>query len=174
LVNILATLHGGYKVEPTWRTNHIDIANLYGKITCLIVSSLWLNTYFVLLCQFNYSSSRILCKYFCLKRYLQFFYKNIIINWHIWTSDLYMEATDNIPLPFRFHRNFLAHCISWTIANCCRKAFHHACLWPTISTLNVTFGGEFSKTIDMVSLLWRSMLLILFLVCRIIQPFILP
>jgi hypothetical protein len=29
LPNILAMLHGGYKVEATWMINHIDIENLH-------------------------------------------------------------------------------------------------------------------------------------------------
>jgi hypothetical protein len=36
---ILVILHGGNKVEATWMTDHIDLANRYWKNKCLIVSS---------------------------------------------------------------------------------------------------------------------------------------
>ena len=39
LPKIFATLRGGYKVEPIWIADHIDLANSHWKNRCLIVSS---------------------------------------------------------------------------------------------------------------------------------------
>jgi hypothetical protein len=48
---ILAILRGGYKVEATWMTDHIEHAKRYWKKMCLIVSSWWQKTHFLQPCQ---------------------------------------------------------------------------------------------------------------------------
>jgi hypothetical protein len=37
LSKIFAMIHGGYKVEPIWMVNHIDLANLQWKNKCFYI-----------------------------------------------------------------------------------------------------------------------------------------
>jgi hypothetical protein len=50
---ILVMLHGGYKVEATWMTDHINLAKRHWKNKYFIVSSWWQKTHFLLPCQFR-------------------------------------------------------------------------------------------------------------------------
>jgi hypothetical protein len=75
-----------------------------------------------------------------------------------WIQALYIEATENIPLPVRFQRKTLDPWDNWTESRRCNKSFHDACLVPKRLRRNDTFGGEVSNTLAIVPLLWRTIL----------------
>jgi hypothetical protein len=106
---ILAILHGRYKVEATWMTDHIERAKQHWKKRCLIVSSWGQKTHFLQPCQFRFASLSLV-KMTPLRRYHpNTFIHSGIFNFQSlllltfsngrsgWISALYMEATENLP-----------------------------------------------------------------------------
>jgi hypothetical protein len=151
----------GYKVEGIRMIDHTDLANLHWN-NYLVVSSWWQNTHSMLLCQLYFSRlalvpsfTKIPCKYLHFKRNFHL-PKNILLSTDTsgWTSALYMESNEIFPLSCRFHQNSSTPCVKWTVGKRYNKAFHDTSLGPTKSLLNITFSGEESITLAIVSLLW--------------------
>jgi hypothetical protein len=112
--NILVILHGGNKVEATWMTDHIVLAKRHWKNKCLIVSSWWQKTHFLLPCQFCFARLSFV-KITPLRRYHPntfihnggFNFQSLsLLTLSIGTCGkiraLYVEATENLPFSWRF------------------------------------------------------------------------
>jgi hypothetical protein len=163
-------LRGGYKFEATWMTDHIDLAKQHWKKRCPIVLFWWQKTHFLLPCQFRFARLFLvkitpLCRYnpntFIRNRIFNFkacYYKFYQSGISGWISALYMEASENLLFSWRFQQNSSCPVYKWIFANHRSKAFQDTSLWPDKSLLNDTFGGEVSKTMAIVSPLWRIIL----------------
>jgi hypothetical protein len=102
LPNILTTLRVGYKVDPIWTTDHIDLANLHWKNKCLIVSSWWQKTHFLFPCQLRLARlSLVKCTFVllihqhqhCNRVYFVIFWNWQIIDWSGKPLDLAVDLT---------------------------------------------------------------------------------
>jgi hypothetical protein len=115
LPKILATLVGGYKVEGTWMSDHIDLEKQQWKNKWLIVSSWWQKTHCVLPCQFHLTRLSLVRitprrKYhpiFLVFSGIFIFQIFLLLFTGIsdWIIALYTEPTENFPLGCRFQRN---------------------------------------------------------------------
>jgi hypothetical protein len=145
LPNTFATLHGRYKLEATWMTDHIE----HSKNKWLIVSSLWQNMHFVISCQFCFRKVVFVKDYFFAK-ILEKNWSSVVSSFsriflllstqnHGLTSALYMEPAENLPLSCRFHWNSSNIYDSGCLANWSRSAFHDASMGPIKSCMNSHF-----------------------------------
>jgi hypothetical protein len=122
-----ATLRGGYKVEPIWVIDHIDLANCHSKKRWLIVSSWRQKTHLLLPCQLRLTRLSLV-RITPLRRYQAktFVFNGIFIDQIFvflktgvsdWINALYIESTENLPVSFRFHRTTSDPCNNWTLSS---------------------------------------------------------
>jgi hypothetical protein len=176
VVEHIAKIHGGYKVEHIWMIDHINLTNLPWNNKYLIVSSWWQNTHFVPPCQLRFIRLSLfgitpIWRYY--RKTLGFsrifiFWFFVITNQHVrlyyhshWVHReciTLMESSENLPPSCRFQQNSQVLCVNWTKDKRCSKAFHDASLGPTRSLFNVTFCGVDPSTLAIVLLLGQTML----------------
>ena len=147
-------------------TDHIEQANLQWKNKCFIISSCGQNTHCVLPCQFLLIRLSLVRMTPRRRYHANILFLSGIFIFHIflllstgtsdWINTLYMDSTENCPFPWRFHWNTSYRCDNCTVNNRRSRVLHDWNLGPIKSLLSVTFGGNDSITMAIVSPLWRT------------------
>jgi len=165
---MLATELGGCKVEPIWMADHIDLTNSHWKNKCVMVSSCWQKTHFLLPCQLRlarlslvritprrkYHANTLVFSGIFIFQSLLLLELSTGISGRM--SVLYIESTENLSFFVRFHWNLSGPSDKWIESNRMSKSFQDVCRVPSKLFLNETFGGKVSNTFAIVSLLFRT------------------